>query len=296
MTTQTDIQAGRQANVSAAAHPTAASSASPDSDPPSKGSAHDRMTMETALYALGVREDTLTPDEKAQLDRDGFLALRGVLNAAQIEALRNRQDELLDEEGDEAGKEVHQETGTDRLSDLINKGSVYHVVLTRPRVLAGIAHVLGGDLKLSSLNSRAALPGQGLQGLHADWNAPVAPDAYQVCNSIWLLDDFTPDNGATRVVPGTQRSGKMPSDDMANTKDAHPDEITLLGKAGDVVIFNSHTWHGGTRNNTASPRRALHGYFCRRCHAPQLDQNKHLRPDTREQLSDAALVVLGIED
>ncbi len=254
------------------------------------------MTIAAALYALGVREDTLGPDEKAQLDRDGFLALRGVLNAAQIETLRTRQDELLDEEGDEAGKEVHQEAGTDRLSDLINKGSVYHVVLTTPRVLAGIAHVLGGDLKLSSLNSRAALPGQGLQGLHADWNAPVAPDAYQVCNSIWLLDDFTIDNGATRVVPGTQRSGKMPSDDMANTKDAHPDEIALLGEAGDVVIFNSHTWHGGTRNNTDSPRRALHGYFCRRHHAPQLDQNRHLRPETREQLSDAALIVLGIED
>lgn len=287
-TMQTDTQAGRQTDTQASAAPSIAPNPSVAPKLP--------VTITNALVALGVREDTLSPDEKAQLDRDGFLALRGVLNTVQIEALRNRQDELLADEGDEAGKEVHQEAGTDRLSDLINKDSIYHVALSTPRVLAGIAHVLGGDLKLSSLNSRSALPGQGLQGLHADWSGPVAPNAYQVCNSIWLLDDFTPENGATRVVPGTQRSGKMPSDDMANTKDAHPDEITLLGKAGDVVIFNSHTWHGGTRNNTASPRRALHGYFCRRHHAPQLDQNKHLRPETRSQLSDAALVVLGIED
>ena len=63
-----------------------------------------------------------------------------------------------------------------------------------------------------------------------------------------------------------------------------------------MVIFNSHAWHGGTLNRTQQPRRALHGYFCRRHHAPQLDQNKYLRPQTRQQLSGAALVVLGIED
>ena len=204
MTMTTNAQADRLAGMQ--------TSATPDTP----------LTIADALRELGVTEDTLTPDEKAQLDRDGFLHLHDVLSAAQVEALRQRQAELLDDEGDAAGKEVHQEAGTDRLSDLINKGSVYHVVLTTPRVLAGIAHVLGGDLKLSSLNSRSALPGKGLQGLHADWNAPVTPDAYQVCNSIWLLDDFTPDNGATRVVPGTHLSGKMPGDDMANTRDAHP--------------------------------------------------------------------------
>ena len=121
----------------------------------------------------------------------------------------DRLNSLL-EEGDRAGTEVHQEKGTDRLSDLINKGSVYHIVLTQPRVLAAISHVLGGDLKLSSLNSRNALPGQGLQGLHADWGRLETPGIYQVCNSLWLLDDFTRDNGATRVVPGTHRGTATP--------------------------------------------------------------------------------------
>ena len=191
------------------------------------------MNIAQALAELGVREDTLTEEEKAQLDRDGYLPLRGVLSGEQVDALRARQAELLADEGENAGKEVHQEAGTDRLSDLINKGDIYSIVLTTPRVLAGIAHVLGNDLKLSSLNSRSALPGQGLQGLHADWNGPVKPDAYQVCNSIWLLDDFTPDNGATRVVAGSQRTGKMPSEEMKDPRDAHPNEATLLGKAGD---------------------------------------------------------------
>jgi ectoine hydroxylase-related dioxygenase (phytanoyl-CoA dioxygenase family) len=252
------------------------------------------MTIQDALYTLGVRDDTLTPTEKAQLDRDGYLPLYDILPAEHIAALNLRLAELLAEEGTEAGKEVHQEAGTDRLSDLVNKSSLFEICFTHPRVLAGIAHVLGGDLKLSSLNARAALPGQGLQALHADWAQAVAPDDYQVCNSIWLLDDFTENNGATRVVPGSHRSGKMPKDEMANLSAAHPNEVKLLAPAGTVVIFNSHTWHGGTLNTTDRPRRALHSYFTRRHHPQQLDQKKHLRPITEAQLSEAARVILGV--
>ncbi len=254
------------------------------------------MDIKQALYELGVRDDTLTPDEKAFLDREGYLPLRGLLSAEQVEALRKRQEELLAEEGDQAGLEVHQEKGTDRLSDLINKGTAYHVVITHPRLLAAIAHVLNGDLKLSSLNSRAALPGQGLQGLHADWGRLETPGEYQVCNSVWLLDDFTPENGATRVVPGSHRSGKTPGDEMPDSSAPHPNEVVLLGNAGDVVVFNAHTWHGGTLNRTDRPRRAMHGYFTRRHQPQQLDQQKYLRRETWEQLSPAARVVLGVTD
>lgn len=254
------------------------------------------MEIAEALVELGVRADTLTDAEKAQLDQEGYLPLLGLLSASQVEALRARQEALLAAEGDRAGMEVHQEAGTDRLSDLINKGTVYHIVLTHPRLLAGIAHVLKGDLKLSSLNSRAALPGQGLQGLHADWGRLETPGDYQVCNSVWMLDDFTPDNGATRVVPGSHLTGKTPGDEMANPSDTHPNELLVQGKAGDVVIFNAHVWHGGTVNRTERPRRAMHGYFTRRHQTQQLDQQKHLRRATWEQLSPAARVVLGVTE
>src|SRR4029079_4147834 len=122
-----------------------------------------------ALAALGVRPDTLTPGERTTLDRDGFLPLPGILSPDQIDALRARIGELLAAEGDDAGKEVHQEAGTDRLADLVNKGESCEVCFTHPRVLDAIAHVLGDEFKLSSLNARSALPGQGLQALHADW-------------------------------------------------------------------------------------------------------------------------------
>ncbi len=252
------------------------------------------MEISEALYALGVRDDTLSSEEKEQLDRLGYIPLPGIIPADLVRALCDRQAELLAEEGDRAGTEVHQEKGTDRLSDLINKGEIYHIVITQPRVLAAIAHVLDGDLRLSSLNSRSALPGQGLQGLHADWGRLETPGTYQVCNSLWLLDDFTPDNGATRVVPGTHRGIETPGESMTDPTQPHPDEVLLQGKAGDVLVMNSHTWHGGTINRTEKPRRVMHGYFCRRNQPQQLDQQKYIRQQTLDQLSEAARTVLGV--
>jgi ectoine hydroxylase-related dioxygenase (phytanoyl-CoA dioxygenase family) len=161
-------------------------------------------------------------------------------------------------------------------------------------VLAAIAHVLAGEFKLSSLNSRAALPGQGLQALHADWGKAVAPGDYYVCNSLWLLDDFTPDNGATRVVPGSQRGGKLPGDEMPDPSAPHPREVTLLAPAGTVVVVNSHTWHGGTRNISPNRRRAMHSYFCRRDQPQQLNQRQYIRPETEARLSLAARYILDV--
>lgn len=252
------------------------------------------MTIQEALYALGVREDTLTAAEKDQLDHDGFLPLPGILRTEQVDALRRRTRALSLQEGEDAGKEVHQEAGADRLSDLVNKDSLFEVCFTHPRVLAAVAHVLGGDLKLSSLNSRAALPGEGLQALHLDGGLPSVPGVYDVCNSIWLLDDFTPDNGPTRLVPGTHRAGRAPGDVMADPAAPHPDEVLLLAPAGTVAVFNSHVWHGGTRNAGDHPRRALHSFFTRRGLPQQLDQRRCLRPETAARLGEAARVILDV--
>lgn len=251
------------------------------------------MKQSTALRELGVADGQLTAAERARLDEDGFLPLPGILSAQQLQVIRQRLAELSAAEGGQAGIEVHQEEGTDRLADLVNKDPVFEVCFTSPRVLAAIAHVLG-DFALSSLNSRAALPGSGLQRLHTDWGEPMPAADYQVCNSIWLIDDFTPDNGPTRVVPGSHRSGQLPGQALADPWAPHPGEVKLLGQAGTVMIFNAHLWHGGTLNTTRQPRRALHSYFCRRGRKQQLDQRAYLRPETLARLSPAAQHILGV--
>jgi len=251
------------------------------------------MDMASALAGLGATEASIDARTRDQLDRDGYVPVPGVLSAAQLTAIRTRLAELLAAEGDLAGLEVHQENGADRLADLVNKGAMFDPCFTDSRMLACVAHVLG-DFKLSSLNFRAALPGHGLQPLHADYGGPVWPGPFQVCNAVWLLDDFTADNGATRVVPGSHKFTQRAREALDDPAAPHPDEVRLIAPAGTVVVFNSHLWHGGTMNRSDRPRRALHSYFTRRANGQQLDQKKYVRPQTLARLSPAARFILDV--
>lgn len=254
------------------------------------------MDLQAALRALGVQDETLTSKERDQLDREGFLMLPHILTTEEARQYAARLDELLALEGENAGKEVHQEAGTDRLADLINKDPLFHRVLMQPSVLAAVAHVIGDEFKFSSLNSRATQPGHGQQQLHLDLDAieNLIPGKYYGCNSIWVLDDFTEENGATRVVPGSHRWGKSPQEELTDPTAPHPCEIKLTAPAGTVLILNAHTWHGGTRNNTHRPRRAMHGYFCQRSLPQQLDQCRYIRPETYACLPEAARYLLDV--
>jgi ectoine hydroxylase-related dioxygenase (phytanoyl-CoA dioxygenase family) len=252
------------------------------------------MDMASALAGLGVTAKSIDDETRYRLDQDGYAPLEGALPAPLLAAMRTRLAGLLAAEGERAGLEVHQEAGTDRLADLVNKDPVFDICFTDPRLLACVAHVLG-DFKLSSLNFRAALPGQGLQALHAE-GGPVTDQAgYQVCNSVWLLDDFTASNVATRVVPGSHRFGVSARDALPDPAAPHPGEIKLIAPAGTVVVFNSHVWHGGTLNRTDRPRRALHGYFTRRTNGQQTDQKKYLSQETLARLSPAARFILDVQ-
>lgn len=254
------------------------------------------------LSQLGVDEHTLAERERDFLDVNGYLNLGSLLSGSQLEAIRTRIAGLLEEEGDKAGAELidspyirhPKEEGADRLADLVNKDPLFDVFYTHPRVLAGIAHVLGPQIKLSSLNYRSARPGMGGQKLHVDWHEAVPANEFTVCNSIWLLDDFSRQNGATRIVPGTHRSGLMPQDELADPWSAHAEEVLIEAPAGTVFIFNSHAWHGGTRNTSGAPRRAIHSYFCRADQPQQVDQRRYIRPQTLERLSSAAIQILGV--
>lgn len=245
----------------------------------------------------------LSQEEKDFLDQNGYLNLGRILSDIQLSDIRNKIRELLEKEGENAGQELMdsphirhpKESGADRLADLVNKGQEFDIFYTHPKVLAAISHVVGENIKLSSLNYRSAKPGAGLQKLHVDWHEAVAAKDYKVCNSIWLLDDFRKENGATRVVPGTHLQTLLPQESMEDPLAPHPDEVIIEAPAGSVVIFNSHTWHGGTTNHTPHPRRAIHSYFCRKDQPQQVDQKRYIKQETLDRLPEGAAEILGLE-
>lgn len=244
----------------------------------------------------------LTKQEIEFLDTYGYLDLGQLLNDEQVNQVNDRIDELMQLEGENAGSELSaskyirhpKEEGADRLADLVNKGSIFDVFYTHPRVLAGIEAVLGQEYKLSSLNYRAAKPGKGLQKLHVDWKNTVVNGQYKVCNSIWLFDDFTPDNGSTRIVPKSHKSLRLPDEVMADSNDKHPEEIRIIAPAGSVFIFNSHVWHGGTTNQTDRVRRSIHSYFCTREQPQQIDQKNYITEETLKRIGEKGRHILDV--
>lgn len=258
--------------------------------------------MNPILQKLGVDDQTLSSEEKSFLSTNGYLKLGKLLSDEQVAAVRSKVAALMEHEGVQAGSELFEskyirhpkEEGAERLADLVNKDPIFDTFYTHPRVLAAVAHVVGDQLKLSSLNYRGALPGHGQQKLHVDWHETVQAGAYKVCNSIWLLDDFTEANGATRLVAGTHKNGQLPQDELEDPMQPHPEQTLIEAPAGTVFIFNSHTWHGGTTNRTDKVRRAIHSYFCRRDQPQQIDQLRYILPETRQRLSPEALEILAV--
>ena len=239
----------------------------------------------------------MTPEEQRQLDDQGYVVLESCMAAGLRTGLRDRILQLFDEEGDRAGSEFRTEEHARRLANLVDKGEVFGRAIARPEVLALVRHVLGGDCKLSSLNARSADPNTDVgQPLHVDMGAIPDEKGYWVCNTVWMLDDFTPENGPTRMVPGSHKWGTRPQDVLDDVLAPHPQEVLLTGKAGSIAVMNAHMWHAGTANRTAAPRLAMHGFYCRRDKPQQQYQKQLLRPEVQGSLSAEVRWILALDD
>jgi ectoine hydroxylase-related dioxygenase (phytanoyl-CoA dioxygenase family) len=53
-----------------------------------------------------------------------------------------------------------------------------------------------------------------------------------------MIDEFRPDNGATRFVPGSHRWPGTPGDALSDLRAAHDGQVLACGKAGSLLIFN----------------------------------------------------------
>jgi len=239
----------------------------------------------------------MTPDDRRQLDAQGYVLLEHAVDPAFLSELRARIFELYDQEGDQAGHEFKTEVNATRLANLVDKGEVFRRAIVLPEVLAGVRHVLGDEIKLSSLNARSADPGSDAgQPLHVDMGAVPDDAGYWVCNTVWMLDDFTPENGATRMIPGSHHWCTRPQDVLDDPFAPHAGEVLLTGPAGSIAIMNAHMWHGGTANRTSKPRLALHAFYCRRDKPQQQYQKALLKPDVLAQLSPEVRRLLALDD
>jgi ectoine hydroxylase-related dioxygenase (phytanoyl-CoA dioxygenase family) len=182
------------------------------------------------------------------LDRDGFIIVPAALDEGWVARL-NRAFESA----------PVQASGTQHvtISDATPEVESWRALERHPLLIAGAEHVLAGAHRLADFHGRNPLPGFGQQGLHTD-DVPRAPSApYVVFTTLWMLDDFTAQNGATRVVPGSHLITRPISKSLAQPLAHHPDEYIAVGRAGSVLMLNGHLWHSGRKNSSNGPRRSV---------------------------------------
>lgn len=244
--------------------------------------------FEHLLLECGVTASTLSTTDKETLDREGYVIFRDVIDVDWLESLRAAFEDAC---ARDSNTTVIKESGTRHIDKLVTRGPDFERVYTHQRLLAGVWHVLQVPFRLAQMNGREPLPGYGQQGLHADWTARAKGEPYRIVTAIWLLDDFTPDNGATRVVPGTHRLVTQPPKNFADPASRHREQKIIVAPAGSVLMFNGHLWHSGTRNQTNQRRRVLQCSFVGR---DEVRFNR-IKVDAPERLSAIAQYLLGEE-
>ena len=235
-----------------------------------------------ALALLGVTAETLAAADRRALDERGYLVLPGAVDAGELDRLRAAFDRACDLEGIPP-------RGTRHPKRLLEADPAFARFLTDARVLAAVMHVLGRPFRAGAAG-RDPLPGFGQQGLHADWPETGPSSLYYVVTAIGMIDAFAPDNGATRVVPGSHKIRRPVPRSYADPAARHPDQVVVTAPAGSVLVFNGHLWHGGTGNASVDHRRAVQCSFRAREVSPVADAGP-----PPPGLSPAARALLGFD-
>jgi len=229
----------------------------------------------------------------AHLDKHGYVVLKGVLTVNQVGALRERSIELIKKER-ELGAQLYLDNRSQRVWNLVNKGKIFADMIQHPSVLEFQEYLLGNNCTLSSFTVNLIGPGSPVSGLHIDYplsNLPTPHPSFALCaNSVYLLDDFSLENGATQLIPGSHKRGYGPS-----PGEMYDDVIQVTGKKGDIIIVHGHIWHSSGENHTDRDRVALLGFFCRSFMKPQQDHLKLIATDIIEEASPTLKRLLGMD-
>lgn len=180
-----------------------------------------------------------------------------------------------------------------RIWNLLNKAEEFARLIEHPEVLGVVRRILGDDCILSDCSATSIGAGTDGGAWHVD--VPLGqlpeplPDFPLTTQNAWMLDDFTPDNGATRVVPRSHLTRKKP--EWAEGK--IDGEVTLTAPAGSVAIWLSNTWHRSGSNTTEHPRRAILCYYGRSWLKPFTDFQSTAGSDVIERLSPTVRYLMG---
>lgn len=197
-----------------------------------------------------VAADTPIDEVMAIIREDGAVILKDALSASQVAQLRAEIDPYV--EATDPGRDDFTGRWTTRTGALAARSEMCRNMLTDPRILAAVDDFLLPNCQAYQIHLTQVIrikPGQPTQPIHRDrwaWGQYLR-DIEPQLNTIWAATDFTYENGATQVVPG--------SVDWPDDRRPEADEIAYAEmSAGSVLIYTGSVFHGGGANQSDQDR------------------------------------------
>ncbi|MBT2295590.1 phytanoyl-CoA dioxygenase family protein [Pseudomonas fluorescens] len=213
--------------------------------------------------------------DRQQLHRDGYALLRRAIPAEWLEDLR-----AVFDAGVRPSDQWPVPRGMDWRYSMLDDDVNVQAVCRLPQVLAVVGELIAERFFLSQVEGREPLIGGGHQPLHRDLSAQRPGD---IAIALAFFDDYGPQNGATRIVPGSHR----PEADEAPLDVHHESRsVQLSGHAGDILVLDVDLLHAGSLNVIGARRRSiLISYFSEPLYASHLETMKlrNVRMDTSER-------------
>lgn len=173
-----------------------------------------------------------------------------------------------------------------RVWNLLNKGDIFVEMVLRAPIVAIMKAFLGDEFILGSIAANRILPGGPGQELHIDypyWDMYKRSSFPAQINSSFplnaqvtiMLDDFTAENGATAIVPGSQKWARYPE----NGETLPEGTQRLTGQAGDAAVFFGLAWHCAMPNTTDRDRTGILIQYLPKFVKPMEDQQRGVQPE-----------------
>lgn len=194
-----------------------------------------------------------------RLEAEGYTVIEDFADAAALAAVR---EGLAPHLGSHTGRNDFEGFRTERVYTLVARGKVFEDMAADPRLLALLGQFLSPGFLLTASQAICIHPGETAQDLHTDdgfYRVPRPRPAISL-SLICAIDDFTLENGATDIVPGSHRWGQPPHP-------WSPEEIEAMARpmvmpAGAAVVFQGTLVHRGGANRSDAPRLAITNQYC----------------------------------
>lgn len=237
----------------------------------------------------------------------GYLVLPQLFSAEQIKQARD----IIMEESKEADKVTHfQGKAGDkvhlqrRVWNLLNKGDMFIDMVQHPKVIALVGKFLGSEFCLGSIAANRILPGGPGQEPHLDypyWDLYKRESFPHNINSSFpmncqvtiMLDEFSPDSGATAILPESQNLCRYPHED--DEKMFYDKAARLTGQPGDVAVFFGMTWHCAMPNNSDHDRTGILIQYLPKFVKPMEDQKRGVKEEVIKNATPILKQLLGFD-